>query len=66
MRCIRCIINSYQLGNIMPRYLPFTFEGARGTVTSSGFVQWRTLSCQHDALIGSLRDMVNATMARMI
>jgi hypothetical protein len=50
----------------MQRYLPFIFEGVRGTVTSTGFVHYKTLSCQHDALIGSLRDMVNATMARMV
>jgi hypothetical protein len=48
----------------MLRFVTFTYQGYRGTVTSTGFVQWRTLSCQHDALVGGLRDMVNAMMAR--
>ena len=49
----------------MQRYLTFVYQGARGTVTDNGFVSYKTLSCQHTALVGGLRDMVNATLYRM-
>lgn len=48
----------------MRSFHTFIYQGSRGTVLRSGFVQWRTLSCQHEALVGGLRDTVNATMAR--
>lgn len=46
------------------KFHTFTYQGHRGTVLPTGFVQWRTLSCQREALVGGLRDMVDATMAR--
>lgn len=49
----------------MARYLTFVYQGARGTVTANGFVSYNGLACQHTALVGGLRDMVNATMYRL-
>jgi hypothetical protein len=48
----------------MRSFHTFMYQGSRGTVLHTGFVQWRTLSCQRDALVGGLRDTVDATMAR--
>lgn len=49
----------------MERFLTFVYQGSRGTVTASGFVHWKTLSCDRSCLVGSLRDMVEATLYRL-
>ena len=44
----------------------FMFEGNKGCITRSGFVHWRTLSCDVQCLVGRLKKVALSAQATIL